>query len=124
MDIGDNKLDIEDDKLDIGGNKLDIGDNKLDIRDDKLDIEGNKLDIRDDKLDISELVKRINIRNDIKDKLILIYNNFKKEIFSSSSIVELLYCSRSSADNYIKVLFTNSLIIRVEGYGKGKYRFK
>ena len=131
LDIGGNKLDIEGDKLDIGGNKLDIEGNKLDIRDDKLDIggnkldiDGNKLDIEDDKLDISELVKRINIRNDIKDKLILIYNNFKKEIFSSSSIVELLYCSRSSADNYIKVLFTNSLIIRVEGYGKGKYKFK
>ena len=112
-----NKLDIGNDKLDIGNDKLDIGNDKLDIKDDGLIITYEKIKIK-------HIIKNLDIRSDIKEKLVIIYENFKNDTFSSSSIVELINCSRSSSDNYIKVLRANNLIEPIKGKGKGKYRFK
>lgn len=84
----------------------------------------NMLDIGDNKLDIKYIIKNLSIRNDIKERLSIIYEQFNNDIFSSSSIVELINCSRSSSDNYIKVLRANNLIEPVRGSGKGKYKFK
>ena len=112
-------------------NKLDIGNDKLGIDNDKLDIDNDKLNIKDDgliityeKIAIKHIIENLDIRSDIKEKLVIIYENFKNDTFSSSSIVELINCSRSSSDNYIKVLRANNLIEPIKGKGKGKYKFK
>lgn len=70
------------------------------------------------------LIMKLNIRNDLKTKLLKLHKNMQLNIFSNSSIVKILDCSTSSADNYIKILLVNNLIEPVKGYGNGKYKFK
>lgn len=89
-----------------------------------INLNTNNLDIEENNLDIEEIINNLNIRSDIKEKLIKIYENFKNDMFSSYSIVEVLNCARSSSENYIKVLIGNNLIKPVRGKGKGKYKFR
>ena len=83
--------------MDIGNDKLDIGNDKLDIGNDKLDIKDDGLIITYEKIKIKHIIENLDIRSDIKEKLVIIYENFKNDTFSSSSIVELINCSRSSS---------------------------
>ena len=96
----------------------------LGIINSNLNINANNLNIEINKLNIDKTIKELHIRSDIKDKLIKIYETFKDDIFSSSSIVDLLNCGRTSSDNYLKVLLANKLIEPIRGKGKGKYKFK
>ena len=96
----------------------------LGIINSNLNINTNNLNIEINKLNIDKTIKELHIRSDIKDKLIKIYETFKDDIFSSSSIVDLLNCGRTSSDNYLKILIANKLIEPIRGRGKGKYKFK
>lgn len=89
-----------------------------------LEVNHNNLEVTNEKLEIPTLISKLDIRGDLKSNLLDIYNKMKDIIFSNSLIVEKLDCSSSSADNYIKVLKANNLVIPVKGKGKGRYKFK
>ncbi len=69
-------------------------------------------------------INNLNIRNDIKEKLIRIYHELKNQIISNSIISEKLGIGHNASATCIKVLLANDLIEIVKGKGKGKYKFK
>ncbi len=60
----------------------------------------------------------------IKNNLDKIYTAFANEIFSPKDIIGLLNVSQNTATNYIGRLLKLNIIIKVEGIGQSKYKFK
>ncbi len=60
----------------------------------------------------------------IKNNLDRIYTAFANEIFSPKDIIELLGVSQNTATNYMGRLLKLNIIIKVEGIGQSKYKFK
>ena len=90
----------------------------------KTEITFEKTENTFEKQEIEQLIFDLDIRIDVKDKLIKIYKELKNQIFSNSLISEKLHIGHNSSDTCIKVLLSNNLIEPVKGMRKGKYRFK
>ena len=53
-----------------------------------------------------------------------LYEELGSEVFGNSRIMGILGCSEASATKYIKRMHEElQIIVRVEGAGKGKYKF-
>ena len=122
--VKDEKPDIDDLKLDVDSLKSDIEYEKSDIEYEKSDIEHEKQDIEALKHDIEKLIRNINCKNNIKNRLLTIYTKLNNKIFGRSDVMKVTYSGKSQASIYIKLLKFNKIIEPVAGYGKGKYKFK
>lgn len=49
---------------------------------------------------------------------------FMDGLFGAKEIIQLLNCVPNTATNYIKKLLELDLIEKVQGLGKGRYKFK
>ena len=124
LPVKDEKPDIDDLKPDIDNLKSDIDDLKLDVDNLKSDIEYEKSDIEALKHDIKKLIRNIDCKNNIKNRLLTVYTKLNNKIFGRSDVMKVTYSGKSQASIYIKLLKSNKIIEPVIGYGKGKYKFK
>ena len=114
-------------KVDIGETKVDIGETKVDIGETKVDIGEPKADIQERNVNIDDwLLKK---DSDFSKKAIVhIQKLFEKfgfdEVFSRSSVMEILELKGSAASKFLSNLLRADVIEPVYGFGKGKYRFK
>ena len=93
------------------------------IDDKNLPIETENLPIETENLPI-EIIGKAKYKHDVKDKLVQIVERYHLEIFSRTSISNLLSVSDKSAYNLINYLKELGLVEAVIGKGKGKYKFK
>ena len=53
-----------------------------------------------------------------------LYENYGSQtVFGRSDVVELLGIQKSSSSELLKKMLQSGIIVKVSGYGKGKYRF-
>lgn len=78
----------------------------------------------DRKLRIQSAIKHSDFNVTIKNNLDQIVLEFIDSVFSAKEIIALLNCVPNTATKYIKKLLELDLIEKVEGLGKGKYKFK
>lgn len=76
------------------------------------------------KILINAEIDQLDIKNDTKYVLKMIYKHFENEIFGNCDVQKLLKISKNTETYYIKILKQNTLIEVVKGLGKGKYKFK
>lgn len=74
--------------------------------------------------DIKQIILDSDYSKNIKQNLIRIYDEVGTEVFGNSRVVEILNCAEATATKYIDRLFEElQIIVKVEGAGKGKYKF-
>ena len=61
-----------------------------------------------------------NTKNNL-DKIFIAYSN---SIFSPKDIIQLLDVSKNTATSYINKFLNLNVLVKVEGIGQSKYRFK
>lgn len=93
----------------------------------KADIETPKADIDDKKADIETILA--NIKEKISSKtvghVIKLYDFYGlNEIFGRSNIEQVIGLKSTRTSELVKLMLDNDIIEPVQGYGKGKYRFK
>ena len=113
-------------KANIGEGKADIGEEKADIGEEKADIGEEKADIGEEKADIA--IKIVNIDEAINSKtrsnILALYQHCGKETFFGRTVVESVTGLKSTrASEVLQLLLRNNIIEKVQGHGKGKYRF-
>ena len=59
-----------------------------------------------------------------KDSMLKLFSLLEFDVFSNSQIREILNCTEMTATSYIRRLDELGVIRKVDGLGKGKYRFK
>lgn len=98
---------------------------KLAFDNSKLDFEENKLGFDDARLAFEACLKNMKVKQPTKDKIIEIYSAFEKEtIFGRKEIIELLNLAPTGAGDLVAKMYEAGLLERVEGFGKGQYKFK
>lgn len=93
---------------------------KVDIQGEKVDIEEEKVDIRYDflgNIDHFSLKTKVHIQN-------LFHQYGYEKIFGRRDVVSILELKNSSASKFLSKLLKANIIEPVQGYGKGRYRFK
>lgn len=82
------------------------------------------MEVTFEKPEVEKQIINLNIRNDIKEKLIKIYHELKNQIISNSIVSEKPGIGNNTSATCIKVFLANDLIEIVKGQGKGNYKFK
>ena len=99
-------------KADIGEEKADIGEEKADIGEEKADIA----------IKIANIDKAINSKT--RSNILALYQYCGKETFFGRTVVESVTGLKSTrASEVLQLLLRNNIIEKVQGHGKGKYRF-
>ncbi len=99
-------------KADIGEEKADIGEEKADIGEEKADIA----------IKIANIDEAINSKT--RSNILALYQYCGKETFFGRTVVELVTGLKSTrASEVLQLLLRNNIIEKVQGHGKGKYRF-
>ena len=86
-----------------------------------------KADIEDSKADIENKLAEFQgeILSKTKDHILMLYKEFGSEkIFGRTMVEQITGLKSSRASELIKEMLDNGIIEPVQGYGKGKYRFK
>lgn len=101
---------------------------KPDIRRQNPDIDGQNPDIEASKatIDIPEQFQMIleSFSKRTISHVQKLYENYGSQtVFGRSDVVELLGIQKSSASELLKKMLQSGIIVKVSGYGKGKYRF-
>lgn len=101
---------------------------KPDIRRQNPDIDGQNPDIEASKatIDIPEQFQMIleSFSKRTISHVQKLYENYGSQtIFGRSDVVELLGIQKSSSSELLKKMLQSGIIVKVSGYGKGKYRF-
>ncbi len=104
--------------------KAEIHVEKAEVDDEKTEVRIKKGENTNDKPEIDKLIHDLSIRNDVKERLMKIYNLLGNQIISNSIISDALQLGHNASDTCIKVLLANNLIEPIKGQGKGKYKFK
>lgn len=102
-------------------------DSKVDIGQPKIDIEKSKVDIKQPKVDIREKLAQYNkkLMGKTLDHIVTIYDSYgDNQIFGRMQIETVTGLKPARASQLLKFLVDNNIIEAVQGYGKGKYRFK
>lgn len=93
----------------------------------KVDIDAKKVDIGASKVDIEALLSQKAAGFSVKT-VVHIHRLFERfgcdEVFGRGAVVELLELQNSSASKLLSKLVQAEIIEPVQGYGKGRYRFK
>lgn len=97
---------------------------KAEVDTEKPEIDAEKAEIDTEKTEIDKVINDLNIRKDVKERLMKIYYILENQIISNSIISDTLQLGHNASDTYIKVLLAYNLIEPIKGYGKGKYKFK
>lgn len=63
------------------------------------------------------------LSNSIKNNLLKLYSDCQFDIISNSKIQDVLGIKETMATEYIKIMLDLNLLIKIEGLGKGKYKF-
>ena len=118
------KVDIRTGKADIGIEKTDIRAGKADIGTEKPDIRIGKANIEAEKTDVQECKNNHNISMKMK----LQYEELLRKIgvnivFGRADVENVLSVKASRASEILKELKLKEVIVPVQGYGKGKYKF-
>lgn len=134
VDIGDGKVDIEDEKVDVGNGKVDIGDEKVDIGNEKVDIEDGKAEVGCEsgymggpnaEIEKLFLEKGIAFSAKTTGHILRLFEVVGYDrIFNKTVVKELIGLKDSGASKFLSKLVHADVIGTVPGYGKGKYRFK
>ena len=99
-------------KADIGEEKADIGEEKADIGEEKADIA----------IKIANIDEAINSKT--RSNILALYQHCGKETFFGRTVVESVTGLKSTrASEVLQLLLRNNIIEKVQGHGKGKYRF-
>lgn len=101
---------------------------KPDIRRQNPDIDGQSPDIEASKatIDLPEQFQMIleSFSKRTISHVQKLYENYGSQtVFGRSDVVELLGIQKSSASELLKKMLQSGIIVKVSGYGKGKYRF-
>ncbi|MBU9747187.1 Fic family protein [Lachnospiraceae bacterium ASD3451] len=101
---------------------------KPDIRRQNPDIDGQNPDIEASKatIDIPEQFQMIleSFSKRTISHVQKLYENYGSQtVFGRSDVVELLGIQKSSSSELLKKMLQSGIIVKVSGYGKGKYRF-
>lgn len=101
---------------------------KPDIRRQNPDIDGQNPDIEASKATIDMPEQFQMILESFSKRTIShvqkLYENYGSQtVFGRSDVVELLGIQKSSASELLKKMLQSGIIVKVSGYGKGKYRF-
>ena len=92
--------------------KADIGDEKADIGEEKADIA----------IKIANIDEAINSKT--RSNILALYQHCGKETFFGRTVVESVTGLKSTrASEVLQLLLRNNIIEKVQGHGKGKYRF-
>ena len=86
-----------------------------------------KVDIDDKKADIETILSNIKekISSKTVDYVIKLYGSYgSNKIFGRSDIERVIGLKSTRTSELIKLMLDNDIIEPVQGYGKGKYRFK
>lgn len=134
VDIGDEKVDIEDEKVDIGDEKVDIEDRKVDIGNEKVDIGDGKAEVGCEsgymggpnaEIEKLFLEKGIAFSAKTTGHILRLFEVVGYDrIFNKTVVKELIGLKDSGASKFLSKLVHADIIGAVPGYGKGKYRFK
>lgn len=90
----------------------------------KMRFDGKNLRSNDRKVRIESIIKNSGYKVTIKNNLNQLMLEFIDSVFSAKEIIGLLNCVPNTATKYIKKLLELDLIEKVDGLGKGKYKFK
>ena len=83
-----------------------------------------KLGIKGQTQDIKQRILSSGYTNATNQNLLRIYDQVGTEVFGNSRIGEILGCSETTATKYINRMYEElQIIVKVEGAGKGKYKF-
>lgn len=97
------------------------------LKDKKVDIENKKVDIQDKKVDIEGVLlekgKDFSIKTAVHIRRMFEKFGYDK-VFGRSAVTELLDLKNSSASKLLSNLLKADIIEPVNGYGKGRYKFK
>lgn len=100
--------------------KVDIGTGKANIVTEKVDIETKKVDIEALLSNIEEFC-----RNKIANHEVVLFDDLGRDTIFGRSIVERITGLKSSrASEIINLMLKYEIIEPVNGFGKGKYRFR
>ncbi len=90
----------------------------------KADVQTKKLDIEAAKADIQRALSDIGIQEKTIAYAIALHDKFSKDkIFGRTMVEQETGLKKSRASELLKLLLNHNLIVPVQGYGKGKYRF-
>ncbi len=92
----------------------------------KADIGEEKADIGEEKADIAIKIANIDeaINSKTRSNILALYQHCGKETFFGRTVVESLTGLKSTrASEVLQLLLRNNIIEKVQGHGKGKYRF-
>lgn len=74
--------------------------------------------------EIKEKILGSNLSKNTKENMLRLFDEFQDSVFGNREICTLLKCSQTSATAYLKKMDQKlGILSRVEGMGKGKYRF-
>lgn len=93
----------------------------------KADIEGEKADIEDKKVDIDVLniEKLKSFTPKTKKNIQILFSKFgKNTVFGRNDTESALNIKSSRASELLKSLLDAEIVVKAQGYGKGKYKFK
>lgn len=98
---------------------------KLAFDNSKLDFEDNKLAFGDNKLAFDVCLENIQVKQPTKEKIVKTYLVFGKDtVFGRKEVAEELNLSLTGAGDLVAKMYEAGLLVRVEGFGKGQYKFK
>ena len=92
----------------------------------KADIGEEKADIGEEKADIAIKIANIDeaINSKTRSNILALYQHCGKETFFGRTVVESVTGLKSTrASEVLQLLLRNNIIEKVQGHGKGKYRF-
>ena len=99
----------------------------MDVGDLKVDIENEKVDIQDKKVDIESVLSEKGSDFSVKTTIHIhrLFDGFGFDgIFGRSAVMELLDLKGSGASKLLSNLVQAEIIEPVSGHGKGKYKFR
>lgn len=90
----------------------------------KMRFDDQNMRFDDRKLRIQPIIENSDFNATIKNNLDRIALEYINSVFGAKEIIAILNCVPNTATKYIKKLLELDLIEKVEGLGKGKYKFK
>ena len=85
---------------------------------------GNDANNVGNKISFYDLIDNLNVKQEVKNNLIMLFEYFNNKIFGNIDIQKKLKFNKNTVSKYIRILSVNNIIESVSGYGKGKYKFK
>lgn len=104
--------------------KQDIDIEKTGHSEEKQDINTEKAGHSEENRSINEVIDSLNLGKTTKTKMKMLYSNIGENvIFSRPEVMEIVGITASPASELIRKMKQYGLIEKVQGRGKGKYRF-